>query len=107
MTIPAAFSRFAPLGLCLLASCATVTPESRVRAGLIDAGLSSRLSTCMARRMVDRLSLLQLRRLQSLVSLGKGDMGSLSIDRFLYKVRALDDPEIFMVTSRAAIGCAL
>ncbi len=107
MTIPAAFTRLAPVALCILASCATVSPESRVRAGLIDAGLSPRLSACMAERMVDRLSLSQLRRLQSLASLGKADMKALSIDRFLYKVRALDDPEIFMVTSKAAVGCML
>jgi hypothetical protein len=108
MTILAAhLRRLAPLSLCLLAACATISPEDRVRVGLLDAGLSPSLSACMARRMVDRLSLLQRRRLQSLTSLGKADMRTLSIDRFLYKVRAIDDPEIFLVTSKAAIGCAL
>lgn len=91
----------------LLAGCATVSPESRLRAGLMDAGLSPRLATCMAERMVDRLNITQLRRLQSLASLRKTDLGTLSVDRFLYKVRALDDPEIFLVTSKAAISCAL
>ena len=57
--------------------------------------------------MVDRLSLTQLRRLQSLASLRKSHMGEMSVDRFLYKVRALEDPEIFLVTSKAAINCAL
>ncbi|MEJ7927752.1 hypothetical protein WG908_13430 [Sphingobium sp. AN641] len=90
----------------VLAGCATVSPVSRLRAGLMDAGLSPRLATCMAQRMADRLSLVQLRRLQSLASLRKADVGSLSVDRFLYKVRALEDPEIFVVTSKAAINCA-
>jgi hypothetical protein len=90
----------------LLTSCATVSPESRLRAGLLDAGLSPRMAGCMAERMVDRLSLMQLRRLQSLASLRKSHIEQMSVDRFLYKVRALDDPEIFMVTSKAAIGCA-
>ncbi|WP_150291933.1 hypothetical protein [Sphingobium estronivorans] len=91
----------------LLASCATVSPESRVRAGLIDAGISPRMAGCMAERMADRLSIGQLRRLQSLASLRKSHMGDMTVDRFLYKVRALDDPEIFAVTSKAALICAI
>mgnify|MGYP001570491921 FL=1 len=93
-------------GSLLLASCASVSPESRVRAGLIDAGLSPRMAGCMAERMVDRLSLVQLRRLQSIASLHKSHMGKMSMDELLYKVRALEDPEIFLVTSKAAIHCS-
>ena len=91
----------------LLLSCATVSPESRLRTGLIDAGISPRMAGCMAERMVDRLSLTQLRRLQSLASLRKSHMGDMTVDRFLFKVRALEDPEIFAVTSKAAIVCAI
>lgn len=65
------------------------------------------MSGCMAERMVDRLSIMQLRRLQSLASLRKSHMGDMTVDRFLYKVRALDDPEIFAVTSKAALICAI
>ena len=61
----------------------------------------------MAERMVDRLSLMQLRRVQSLASLRNSHMGDLTFDRFLYKLRALEDPEIFAVTSKAAVACAL
>ena len=85
----------------------TVSPESRLRTGLIDAGVSPRMAGCMAERMVDRLSLAQLRRLQSLASLRKSHMGDMTVDRFLFKVRALEDPEIFAVTSKAAIVCAI
>lgn len=91
----------------LMTSCATVSPEARVRAGLVDAGLPPSTAACMAETMVDRLSLVQLRRIQSLASLRKSHMGDLSIDRFLYKLRALEDPEILAVTSKAAIGCTL
>ena len=90
-----------------LAGCASIPPQSRLRAGLIDAGLSPPMAGCMAQRMADRLSITQLRRLQSLASLRSADMGAMSVDRFLHKVRALQDPEIFAVSSRAAIGCAL
>lgn len=90
----------------LLSSCATVSPESRLRNRLIEAGLSPRMATCMAGRMVDRLSLSQLRKLQSLASLRKTDMGEVTADHFLHKIRALEDPEIFLVTSKAAISCS-
>lgn len=103
------FRHFLPLlpVVLLLSACATVSPESRVRAGLIEAGVGPRMASCMADRMVDELSLVQLRRIQSLASLRKSRMQDLTIDRFLYKVRALQDPEIFTVTSKAAIVCAL
>lgn len=96
----------APAAL-LVASCASMSPESKLRTGLIEAGLSPRMANCMAVDMADRLSLMQLRRLQSLASLRKSHMGDMTLDRFLYKVRALEDQEIFLVSSRAAIRCAI
>ncbi|MES1985166.1 MAG: hypothetical protein V4461_09440 [Pseudomonadota bacterium] len=89
----------------LLASCAT--PQTRVETGLMDAGLSPRMAACMADRMVDRLSLVQLKRLQSLARVGRTDFERVTVDGFLYKIRALEDPEIFAVTSKAALVCAL
>jgi len=65
------------------------------------------MSSCMAEKMVDRLDIVQLRRLQSLASLRKSHMGDMTVDRFLYKVRAMEDPEIFSVTSKAALICAI
>lgn len=91
----------------LLASCAGLSPESRLRAKLIEAGLSPRTAGCMAQRMADRLSIGQLRRLQSIASLRKSHSTELSVDQLLHKLRALDDPEIFLVTGKAAIHCAL
>ncbi|HEX7784298.1 MAG TPA: hypothetical protein VF509_15975 [Sphingobium sp.] len=91
----------------LLAGCATVSPEAKVRASLMEAGLSPRMSGCMAERMVDRLSMNQLRALKSFSSVPHADMRDMTVDRFLHKLRALDDPEIFSVTSRAALSCAI
>lgn len=91
----------------MLAGCATVSPEARVRDKLMDAGLSPRMSACMAERMVDRLSITQLRRLQSMASLGDADYREMTVDRLLHKLRAIDDPEIFSVTSRAGLACAI
>jgi len=95
------------LALPLLALSACASPESRLRAGLVQAGVSQRMAGCMAERMVDDLSILQLRRLQSLGSLKSSNMGELSVADLLHKVRALRDPEILSVTSKAAGVCAL
>lgn len=94
------------VALLLLPACASLSPESRLRSGLVDAGLSPRMAACMAPKMADRLSLLQLRRLQSLGSIRKSHSSGLSVDELLHKLRALQDPEIISVTSRAAISCA-
>ena len=95
--------RWAPLALaaCSVAGCAV--PEARLRAGLENAGLSRPMAACMAERMVDRLSLIQLRRI--------GDLpyarDERSLQGFLRRVRALRDPEILAVTTAAAARCAL
>ena len=89
------------LAACLLASCAT--PEARLRAGLVNAGVSPALAGCMAGRMVDRLSLMQLRRMSDLPAARE----SQSIDQFLHSVRALRDTEILTVTTAAAARCAI
>nr|WP_184081290.1 hypothetical protein [Sphingobium subterraneum] len=89
----------------LLSGCAS--PEARVRTGLVNAGLPDPLAACMAGRMVERLSLTQLRRLQSLSGLNKVDYRRVSVDEYLYRIRALKDPEILSVTSKAALSCAL
>ncbi|SNS70171.1 hypothetical protein SAMN06295912_1139 [Sphingomonas laterariae] len=90
-----------------LAGCASVTPEAKVRTSLIDAGIAPPVASCMAERMVDRLSITQLRRLQSLAKLPEKDVGGMTVDQFLYQLRALQDPEIFSVVSRAGLGCAI
>jgi hypothetical protein len=89
------------LGLALtLAGCAV--PEARLRAGLVRAGLPKPLSACMAERMVDRLSLKQLMRIADLPKASRSE----SIDQFLHRVRALEDPEILGVTTSSAALCA-
>jgi hypothetical protein len=90
-----------------LAACASLSPESRLRAGLEEAGLSPTMSACMAKRMADRLSFAQLKKLQSLASLRKSHSGKMTIDNLLHDVGALEDPEIFTVTTSSAFACAL
>ena len=101
--------KFAAVSLVVLslalAGCAT--PEARLRTGLNNAGLSKAMSACMAERMVDRLSLVQLRRLSALGSLKDKQITDLSLAQFLHKVRALKDPEILTVSTSSAALCAL
>src|SRR3546814_1136102 len=81
--------------VCSSDLCAT--PETRVRNSLLKAGLSEPMAACMAGRMVDRLSLAQLRRLSSLSSIKERTMQDMTIDEFIYRIRALHDPEILEV----------
>jgi hypothetical protein len=88
-----------------LAGCAT--SETRLRNGLINAGLSSQASACMADRMIDKLSLAQLRRLSDLSKIKEQRLGQMRVGEFWRQVRALRDPEILSITARAGLSCAI
>ena len=88
-----------------LTACAT--PETRLMNGLHRAGLSKPMSACMAERMVDRLSLTQLRRLSSLEGVQGTQLKDVPTEQFLHKVRALKDPEILGVSTSSAAICAV
>jgi type IV pilus biogenesis protein CpaD/CtpE len=83
-----------------LSGCAT--PEARLRAGLINAGLPRPMAACMAERMVDRLSLAQLMRIADLPEAKEAE----SVPQFLRRVRALGDLEIVGVATSSAALCA-
>ncbi len=83
-----------------LGGCVEQVAERKVRAALVDAGLPPATSDCMARRMVDRLSIAQLRRLQAL----QGEKRSVA--DYVAAVRRVGDPEVFQVTAAAAGVCA-
>ena len=92
-------------GCALLAACAT--PETRVRNGLMSAGLSAPISACMADRMVDRLSLGQLNKLNGLGKLKKRQPGDVTFGEFVKQTRALQDPEIVGVVTSSGVICAV
>lgn len=91
--------------LGFLGGCAT--PEQRVRNGLVSAGLSRPMASCMAARMVERLNLLQLRRLGRIGDVDGQALRTMTVDQLLERTRALRDPEILSVTTTAAGICAL
>lgn len=94
------------LGIAALVAGCT-TPETRLRNGLMAAGLSRSASTCMAARMVDRLSFDQLRRLSDLSKIRQDRLGEMRVGEFWHRVRALRDPEILSITARAGLSCAI
>ncbi|OJY71292.1 MAG: hypothetical protein BGP16_11995 [Sphingobium sp. 66-54] len=91
--------------LFLISGC--TSPEARLRTGLMNAGLSASMAHCMAGTMVDRLSTNQLMKLNSLSKAGRMDLRDTTYEELLHRVRALRDPEILSVTTRAAVACAL
>jgi hypothetical protein len=93
-----------PLSLAL-AGCAT--PETRIRTALIDAGLPKPVAGCMAGRMVDRLSLFQLNKLRGLGKLKDKKVRELSIEEFVKRTKALQDPEILGVVTSSGLVCAV
>ena len=100
--------KLAPLAALLaLSACATPSPEARVRSKLLEAGLSRPMANCMAERLVDRLSIQELRRLSSLAKIGNRDIREMTIEEFLHRIRALQDPHILKVVTTAGLGCAI
>jgi len=91
----------------LLALSACATPETRIRIALTDAGLSKPIAACMADRMVDRLSLAQLNRLNGLKKLGGQDIRKVTVEKFLRRTRSLQDPEILGVATSSVLICAI
>jgi hypothetical protein len=89
------------LATLMLSACAI--PEARLRTGLENAGLSHAMAACMAERMVDRLSLGQLRRIGDLPRASS----ALSVSEFLHRIRALGDPQILGVSTSSAALCAV
>lgn len=89
----------------LLSGCAT--PETRLRTGLMDAGLNQPMATCMAQSMSDRLSITQLRKMSALAKTAGLDPRRTSYEKLMHHIRALGDPEILQVTASAALGCSL
>ena len=99
--------RSALVAVSVLALSACATPETRVRTALMDAGLSKPIASCMADRMVDRLSLIQLNKLSGLKKLRDKDVRKLSVDEFLKRTKSLHDPEILGVVSSSGLICAV
>ena len=96
-----------PAVVMVLALAGCASPEARIRTALVDAGLSKPVAACMAGRMVDRLSLIQLNKLRGLGKLQEKKARQLSIEEFVKRTKALQDPEILGVVTSSAVICAV
>ncbi len=87
---------------CLLAtsSCVEKIAQSRVRSALVDAGLSEKLSQCMAHRMVSELTIKQLRKMEALKGTKK------SAFEYIAAIQKMNEPEVVRVTAASAAVCA-
>lgn len=96
-----------PLFLFLLTAACAQPFEGRVATRLSEAGLSRPMADCMAERWVDRLNVLQLRKISNLAEDLRKEGRNLTVGRFVDRVRRVNDPEIFEVVSSSAVACAL
>lgn len=92
------------LTLVGLGGCVEKIAEHRVRSALVDAGLSDRNAGCMATRMVDRLTIGQLRKLEALKA--KKGQDRRSLPDYVAAVRKVGDAEVIAVTASSAALCA-
>ena len=97
---------FLPLiGSLALAGCVQAIAESRVRSALSEAGLNDRVSDCMAGRMVDRLTIEQLKKLERLKTRAD-ERDPVTVSDYLSRVARVGDAEVVGVTSSSAALCA-
>ena len=95
------------LAALALTACVEKIAESRVRSALSEAGLSNENASCMAERMVDRLTIAQLKKLEALKA-RKGERDKpLTVAEFVERVRRVGDAEVVAVTASSAGLCAV
>jgi hypothetical protein len=90
-----------------LTGCVQTIAENRVESALLRAGLDQRTSTCMAERMVDRLTIGQLRKLEGLKARKGEPVRPTTLKGYVDRVRRVGDAEVLAVTSSSAALCAV
>ena len=73
--------------------------QGEVKSALVDAGLSPPISQCMAHRMVDQLTIAQLRKLQALQGPKR------SVGDYIAAVQRVNDPQVMRVAISSAALC--
>ena len=90
-----------------MSGCVQAIAESRVQSALREAGVSESDSDCMAERMVDRLTIDQLRKLEGLKARKGETVRPTSLRGYVDRVRRVGDAEVIAVTSSSAALCAV
>lgn len=94
------------LAASTLAGCVQTIAESRVRTALIDGGVPAGDADCMAQRMVERLTIDQLRRLEALEARDGEAERPRTLGEYVERVRRVGDSEVVAVTASSAALCA-
>jgi hypothetical protein len=94
------------LSVLALAGCVQTIAEDRVRSALVEAGVSESDSACMAQRMVDRLTIAQLRKLEALKARAGEPAQPATLGEYVERVRRVGDAEVVAVTASSAGLCA-
>jgi hypothetical protein len=81
--------------------------EWRVKTGLAGAGVAEKRAACMAARMVDRLSIMQLRKLQNMEAQDGDAAKPTGLGDYIKRVRRVGDDEVIAVTGSSAALCAV
>lgn len=81
--------------------------EQRVEQALLDNGVPANMSECMAPRLVDRLSIAQLRKLERLAPEEGENRVPLSTGEAMARIRRVDDRDAVEQVVRVAGGCGL
>ncbi|WP_395394643.1 hypothetical protein WBP07_05085 [Novosphingobium sp. BL-8A] len=71
----------------------------RLHSALVENGMSNRVATCMTKRMMKRLNLIQIVKLQKL----EGEKPTLGA--WIHAVKSVDDREVILVTTTSAALC--
>lgn len=105
----ATYAKLAGLGLAALTmgACAQTIAKSRVQSALIDAGLDRGNADCMAERMVDRLTIDQLRKLEALKAKNGEPARPTTLKGYVDRVARVGDAEVLAVTSSSAALCVV
>ncbi len=74
--------------------------QGQVKSALVNAGLPVPFAQCMAHRLVDRLTVRQLRKLQALQGPKR------TVDDYLAAVEQVNDPQVVQIALGSAALCA-
>lgn len=81
--------------------------ENRVEDALVANGAPLPLASCMAKRLVDELTLDQLRKLEALAPQTGETTIPRSVDTALDRVKRVDDPQAVRTLGAAGVACSV
>ncbi len=90
-----------------LAGCSALSPEARVRQRLLEAGVKPHMANCLAEKLTRKLDTSELKELNRVAKLPREHPGAMSFDELTDRLRALNNPHIVNVVTRAGLGCAI